>query len=307
MASPMTRAQIARQLQRGLNMVFGMKYKMWDEEWRQCGFAVDTSEKAYEEDVQMIGLAGAYEKAEGTDYTIDGGSEGYAARYVNLTFGLGVTFTEEAREDGLYLDIAKTMGSELARAHQYTKEVRHANIFNRAFNTSYKGGDGVELCGAHTLWNGDTLQNELATPADLSEESLEDLCIAIEGATNERGVPRALKPQKLLVHRENDFNAQRILNSTARPGTALNDTNAIKSMGKLPGGHMVNHYFTDPDAWFIIVDGCEKGLRHFVRKKIARRMYVDDKNGNMTYTTRERYAEGWTEYCQVWGSEGSGA
>ncbi len=300
----MNRASFRKELQEGLNTVFGMEYKSYQQEWKPI-FAVGNSNKAYEEDVLLAGLAGAPVKAEGAPVTYDSGAEAFTSRYVHETIALAFAITEEAEEDNLYGSIGSKYARALARSMQHTKEVKGAAILNNGFDANFPGGDGVALFSAsHPLWGGGTQSNTFATQADLSETSLEEALIQISKFVDERGIPVAIQAQKLIVPPDLMFVAERLLASQYRPGTADNDVNAMKSMGMIPGGSFQNHRLTDPDAWFLITD-CMDGLKHMVRKNIQRGLEGDFETGNMRYKARERYSFGWSDYRGAFGSSGA--
>ena len=301
----MNRAQFARQLQEGLNTVFGLEYEEWPEEWREI-YKVETSQKAYEEDVLMQGLGAAKVKAEGAGVEYDTGSELWARRYTHETIALAFAITEEAEEDNLYMSIGKRYAKSLAMSMQYTKELKGAAVLNNGFNSAYPGGDGKALFATdHPLGGGSQFGNKLATPADLHEASLEDVCIGVSKFVNERDIPVAMHVRKLVIPTDLEFIAQRVLHSQLRPGTADNDINAIKSLGKVPEGYCVNHYLTDPDAWFALTTA-KDGFKHFQRKKIARKVEGEFESGNMRYRARERYVFGFTDPRCGYASEGAG-
>jgi hypothetical protein len=290
----MNRARFRRQLQEGLNTVFGLAYRRYPEEWRQI-FSVETSRKAYEEDVLMVGLAGAQVKAEGAGVAYDAGAESWVARYHHDTIALAFAITEEAEEDGLYGRLGAKYARALARSLQHTKEVKGAAILNNGFNSSYPGGDGVELFSlAHPLWNGGVLKNEPDTPADLSEEALEDALIRISEWTDDRGIPVNVMAKALILPPELIFEGARLKLTELRPGTADNDINATKALGMVPEGCKVNHRLTDPDSWFLTSDA-EDGLKHMSRLSVRRGVEGDFNTGNMRYKARERYSFGWTD------------
>lgn len=300
----MNRNTFKKQLQEGLNTVFGLEYRRYPEEWR-AAFEVGNSNKAYEEDVLLAGLAGAPVKAEGAPVTYDAGGEAYTSRYVHETIALAFAITEEAEEDNLYGDIGAKYARALARSMQHTKEVKGAAIFNNGFNASYPGGDGVALFSAsHPLWGGGTQSNTFATQADLSETSLEEALIAISKWVDDRGIPVAIRGLRLVLPPDLQFIAERILASSQRPGSADNDINALKSKGMIPGGAHEMHRLTDPDAWFIVTDAMD-GLKHMVRKSIQRGIEGDFETGNMRYKARERYSFGWSDHRGAFGSSGA--
>jgi hypothetical protein len=299
----MNRSDFRRQLQEGLNAVFGMDYERYQEEWRD-GFDVETSQKAYEEDVLMYGLGAAPVKAEGDAIQYDEGAESYTARYNHETIAMGFAITEEAEEDGLYGSIGQKMSKGLSRSFLQTKEVKGANVFNNGFSSSFPGGDGVSLFStAHALANGGLLSNKLATPADLAEASMEALLVQISQWTDERGIP--IKPDviRLLIPTQLQFIATRLLMTPYRPETGDNDINAIFKLGSIRDGFVVNHRFTDPQGWFFKTDVSD-GLKHFVRKAISGGVEGDFETGNMRYKKRERYSFGWTDWRGAAGSEG---
>lgn len=300
----LNRADFRKQLQEGLNAVFGMAYKSYPEEWRGF-FEVSNSNKAFEEDVLMAGFGAAPVKGEGAGIEYDEGAESYVARYNHETIALAFAITEEAEEDGLYGALGSKYAKALARSLQHTKEVKGSNVLNNGFSASYPGGDGVALFATnHPLWGGGTQSNKLSTPADLSEASIEAALIQIGDWVDERGIPVAIQAKCIVIPTELQFIAERILNSPYRSGTGDNDVNALKTMGTLPGGVKVNHRLTDADAWFIITDAPD-GLKHMVRKKVSRGIEGDFETGNMRYKARERYSFGWSDYRGAFASEGA--
>ena len=299
----LNRALFTKQLNLGLNTVFGMEYDRYPEQWRAI-YSVEQSQKAFEEDVQMIGFGAAPTKAEGAMINYDSGREGFVSRYVHETVALAFAITEEAEEDGLYGSLGAKYARALARSMQQTKEVKGANVFNNATGTSV-GGDGVSLLNSsHPLGGGGTASNKLATAADLSETSLESLLIQISEAVDDRSIPVALSGRKLAVPPQLVFIAERILKSNLRPGTADNDINALRNMGMIPEGVVVNQRFTDPDQYFILTD-CPDGMKHFVRAPIKKAVEGDFETGNLRYKVRERYSFGFTDWRGVYGSEGA--
>jgi len=299
----LNRAQFTKQLNLGLNTVFGMEYDRYPEQWRAI-YSTEQSMKAFEEDVQMIGFGEAPTKAEGAMITYENGREGYVARYVHETVALAFSITEEAEEDGLYGSLGAKYARALARSMQHTKEIKGANVLNNATTTS-TGGDGVSLLSAsHPTGGGSTQSNTLATAADLSETSLETLLIQIAEAKDDREIPIALIGQKLICPPELLFVAERVLNSNLRPGTADNDINAVKALGMIPGGVVVNQRLTDADQWFIGTD-CPDGMKHFVRAPIKKAVEGDFGTGNLRYKTRERYSFGFTDWRGIYGTEGA--
>lgn len=300
----MNRTDFRRQLQEGLNTVFGLEYDQYREEWRDI-FDVETSAKAYEEDVLMVGLGAAPVKPEGTAIAYDDGGESYVARYNHETVALGFSVTEEAEEDGLYGSVGQKMARSLARSLLQTKEVKGANILNNGFSSSFTGGDGVALYStAHPLFGGGTLQNKLTTPADLAEASLEEMAILIADWTDDRGIPMSAQIEKLILPNELQFVAARILMSPYQPDTGDNNINALFKLGTIRQGFTINHRLTDPDAWFLKTN-VPDGLKHFVRKAVTGGVEGDFETGNMRYKKRERYSFGWSDWRGTAASEGA--
>jgi hypothetical protein len=297
----MNRNDFRKQLQEGLNAIFGLEYKRHPEEWRDA-FDIETSTKAFEEDVLMSGFAGAPVKPEGMGVEYDQGQESYVARYTHETIALAFSITEEAEEDGLYGSLGAKFSRSLARSLQHTKEVKGAAVFNNGF--SLNGGDGVPLFSAsHPMVGGGVLANTLAVPADLSEAALEQAAIDIGDFVDDRGIPIAAQITKLLIPTELQFVATRLLMSTGRTNTGDNDINAIARLGTVSGGFAVNHRFTDPDAWFLKTD-VPDGLKHFVRKKVSRGLEGDFETGNLRYKARERYSFGYSNFRGSFGVPG---
>lgn len=299
----MTRSEFKSLLWEGLNTVFGLNYTKYQKEWPML-FETQRSTKAWEEDVLIYGFDQAPEKPEGEGIAYDQGGEAWTSRYVNKTYGLAFAITEEARDDNQYGDLGRKYSAALARSMYYTEEIVHADIFNNAFSTSYVGGDGKPLLSTtHPLARGGTFRNKLATPADLSETSLEAACIDIENFVDDAGIPVKVMVDCLAIPNELKFVAERILKSTLRPGTADNDVNALNSMGAVPKV-VVSHYFTDTDAWFLKTDAMD-GLKHMERKGLTRKLEGDFETGNLRYKVTRRFAAGWTDPRGLYGSEGA--
>lgn len=301
---PMNRALFAKELEPGLNALFGLAYDDYDEQWRGV-FDFNTSSKAFEEDTLLVGFSGAPDKSEGAAVSYDIASESWTARYVHTTVALAFALTEEAEEDNLYESLAQRYTKALARSMFHTKEVKAANILNRAFNTSYLGGDSKELNATdHPLTGGGTFSNELSTPADLNETSMEAILIQIAKAVDEKSIPVALMATKLVVPPDLTFIAERLLGSAYRTNTSDNDISAIYSRKMLQGGYHVMQRLTDTDAWFVKTD-CPDGMKYFERIAIANRMEGDFETGNIRYKSRERYTFGWTDPRSIYASAGA--
>ena len=300
----MSRAQLLKELLPGLNALFGLEYKQYGEEHREI-FEQETSERSFEEEVKLSGFAAAPVKNEGSAIAYDNAQEAYTARYNHETIAMGFSITEEAMEDNLYDSLSARYTKALARAMAYTKQVKGADILNRAFDTNYTYGDGVVLCStAHPLVSGGTNSNRPTTASDLNETSLESAIIQISNWTDERGLLVAGKPKKLIIPPDLMFIAQRLLKTEGRVGTADNDINAVRSMGVIPGGFSVNHYLTDTNAWFITTD-IPNGLKYFVRTPMSTSMDGDFDTGNARYKARERYSFGVSDALGIFGSPGT--
>jgi hypothetical protein len=298
-----TRAQLAKELEPGLNALFGLEYDRYEREHSEI-FDEESSDRAFEEEVMLAGFSTAPVKAEGAAITFDDAQETYTARYTHETIALAFSITEEAIEDNLYDRLAARYTRALARSMSQTKQVKAASILNNAFSTSYPVGDGAALCSsAHPAISGNQ-RNQLSTAADLNETSLEQMLIDVAGLTDERGLKIAVRGMKLMIPKELQFVAERVLNSNLRPGTADNDLNAMKSMGMLPDGAVVNHYLTDTDAYFIKTDA-PNGFKLFQRTPLRTAMEGDFDTGNMRYKARERYSFGVSDWRCVFGTAGA--
>lgn len=299
-----SRAQLAKELEPGLNALFGMEYNRYEGQHSEI-FDTESSDRAFEEEVMLSGFGAAPVKNEGSGISYDDANEAYTARYNHETVAMAFSITEEAIEDNLYDRLASRYTRALARSMAHTKQVKAASVLNNAFNSSFAGGDGVELCStAHPLTNGGTFANEPSTAADLNETSLEDALINIAGFTDERGLIIALRGMKLIIPRQLQFVAERLLVSNLRVGTADNDVNAIKSSGLLPEGYVVNDYLIDTDAFFIKTDA-PNGFKHFERMALSTAMDPDFDTGNMRFKARERYSFGFSDPRAVFGSPGA--
>ena len=299
-----SRAQLVKELEPGLNALFGLEYKRYEDEAAQI-FDNESSDRAFEEEVMLSGFGTADVKPEGSGVQYDDAQETYTARYTHETVALAFALTEEAIGDNLYDRISSRYTKALARSMATSKQVKGANVLINAFAASgYNGGDGESLCGnAHPTLNGNQ-SNIPSTAADLSETSLEQALIDIAGYQDERGLKIAAQGQKMIIPKELQFTAERIMKSQGRVGTADNDINAIKAMGMVPQGYTVNHYLTDTDAWFIKTD-VPNGMKHFVRAPLKTAMEGDFDTGNVRYKARERYSFGWSDWRGIYGNQGA--
>jgi len=298
-----SRNQLVKELEPGLNALFGLEYNRYENQHEEI-FTKETSDRAFEEEVMLSGFANASVKPEGSAVTFDNAQETYTSRYQHETVALAFSITEEAIEDNLYDRLSSRYTKALARSMANTKQVKAANVLNRAFNSSFTGGDGKELCATDHPTIFGTVKNELSTSADLSETSLEQALIDINAFTDERGLKIAARGVKMIIPSELQFTAERIMNSANRVGTADNDINAVKSMGMIPQGYVVNNYLTDTDAFFIITD-VPNGLKYFERSPIKTSMEGDFDTGNVRYKARERYSFGFSDFRGIFGSPGA--
>lgn len=306
----MSRAQLLKELLPGLNGLFGLEYKRYGAEHAEI-YETENSERSFEEEVKLSGFSSAPVKTEGGAIVYDSAQEAFTARYVHETIALGFGITEEAIEDNLYDSLSGRYTKALARSMAYTKQVKAAAILNNAFSGSFLYGDGVSLCStAHPTVGGFTNANRPSSDVDLNETALEDAYINMAAWVDERGLLIAAKPKKLVIHPSNTFVATRILQtelSTTAGGSnafAKNDINAIKTNGAIPGGYTVNHWLTDPDAWFLLTD-VPNGLKHFVRVPLKTDMEGDFETGNVRYKARERYSFGVSDPLGIYGTAGA--
>ncbi len=266
----------------------------------------ETSDRAFEEEVMLSGFANAYVKPEGSAVAFDNAQETYTARYTNETVALAFALTEEAMEDNLYDRLASRYTKALARSMANAKQIKAATPLNQGLPLvdNFDSGDGVSLFNTAHPTISVNVSNTLTTPADLNETSLEQAMIDIAGMTDERGLKIAARGMKMIVPSENQFNAERLLKSQGRVGTADNDINALKNMGMVPEGYRVNHYLTDPDSYYIITD-VPNGMKYFERLPIQTKMEGDFSTGNVRYKARERYSFGVSDYRGIYGVAGA--
>ena len=298
-----SRAQLVKELEPGLNALFGLEYKNYENQHTQI-YSVESSDRAFEEEVMESGFGEAPVKSEGSGVSYDQAQEVYTARYTHETIALAFSLTEEAVEDNLYDRLSARYTKALARSMAQTKQIKAAAVLNGAFTTSI-GGDGIVLCATnHPTLSGPNLSNTLATPADLSETSLEQSLIDIAAFTDERGLKIAVQGLKLIIPKELMFTADRIMKSTLRVGTADNDVNAIRNMGMVPQGYVVNNFLTDPDAFFLKTDA-PNGMKMFERVSMKTGFEGDFDTGNVRYKARERYSFGFSDPRGIFGSPGA--
>jgi hypothetical protein len=300
-----SRQQLVKELEPGLNALFGLEYKQYADETKQI-FVTESSDRAFEEEVMLSGFGDAAVKPEGQGVSFDTAQETYTARYTMETIALAFAITEEAIEDNLYDRLASRYTKALARSMASTKNTKGSAILNNGFtgsgNPTY--GDGqVLLIAAHPTLSGNQ-SNILSTASDLNETSLEQAMIDIAAFKDERGLKVAAKARKLIIPSALQFTAERLLKSQGRVGTADNDINALKNMNMIPEGYVVNHYLSDADAWFVTTD-VPNGLKHFDRAPLKTSMEGDFDTGNVRYKARERYVFGVSDWRGIFGTAGA--
>ena len=297
-----SRNQLVKELEPGLNALFGLEYKQYENQTSEI-YTTESSDRAFEEEVMLSGFASAQVKPEGSGVSYDNAQETFTARYTNETIALAFAITEEAIEDNLYDRLASRYTKALARSMAQTKQVKGAAPLNNGFGT-FTSGDGVSLFNtAHTTIAG-SFSNTLATAADLNETSLEQSLIDIAAMTDERGLKIAAKGMKMIIPSALQFTAERLMASAGRVGTADNDINAIKSMGMIPQGYVVNNFLTDTDAFYITTD-VPNGMKNFERTPLSTKMEGDFDTGNVRYKARERYVFGVSDPRGIFASPGA--
>ena len=299
-----SRAQLVKELEPGLNALFGLEYKRYENQHAEI-YAQESSDRAFEEEVMLSGFANADVKAEGQGINYDEAQETFTARYTNETIALAFAITEEAIEDNLYDRIASRYTKALARSMSNAKEVKSVNpLINGLPGGSFNTGDAVTLINASHPTIAGTFSNTLATASDLNETSLEQSLIDIAKMTDERGLKIAARGMKMIIPSELQFTAERLMKSQGRVGTADNDINAVKSMGMVPQGYHVNNFLTDSDAFYIITD-VPNGMKMFNRAPLTTAMEGDFDTGNVRYKARERYSFGCSDPRGIFGSPGA--
>lgn len=299
----MVSSNFAKALWPGINAWYGKAYAEHQEEYNKL-FDVQSDTRAYVEDVGISSFGLAAVKPEGQAFPYDEENQAFLTRYTHVVYGLGFIITRELFEDDQYGVVGQRRAKGLAFSMRQTKEIVGANVYNRAFNSSFTGGDGKEMCATdHPNYAGGTWANELSTAADLSESALEQACIDIMKWENDRGLKVAIMPESLIIPPDLAFEAERILSSTYRVGTADNDINALNAMGKFRNV-VVNHYLTDADAWFIRTNAPD-GLKFFERRSMQFGIDNDFDTENAKFKATERYSAGWTDPRGIFGSPGA--
>lgn len=300
----MTSGTFAKALWPGVNKFWGKAYNEFPVEYTAL-FDTYTSRRRYEEDVGLSSFGLASVKEEGGSVSYDTEKQGLTTRYQHITYGLGFVVTREAMDDDLYDLVAARKAQSLAFSARQTKETVAANVYNRAFSSSYLGADNVCLANsAHVNVAGGTYSNVPTTDADISEAALEQATIDIMRFTNDRGLKINIMPDKIIVAPEQMYELHRILKAELRVGTSNNDPNALKAMGKFPGGVIVNHYLTDTDAWFIRTN-CPDGMKHWVRRAPEFSIDNDWDTENAKFKYTERYSFGWTDPRGIYACQGA--
>ena len=298
-----SRGQLVKELEPGLNALFGLEYKQYENQHAEI-YTTESSDRAFEEEVMLSGFAQAQVKPEGSGVTFDNAQETYTARYTHETVALAFSITEEAIEDNLYDRLASRYTKALARSMANTKQVKAVSPLINGFNGNFTSGDGSNLFATSHATIAGTTSNTLSTAADLNETSLEQSMIDIAAMTDERGLKIASRGVKMIIPSALQFTAERLMKSQGRVGTADNDINAIASMGMLPQGYRVNNFLTDPDAFYIITD-VPNGMKYFQRAAIKTAMEGDFDTGNVRYKARERYSFGVSDFRGIFGVEGA--
>lgn len=301
---PINSGNFAKALEPGVNKWYGDAYDEHEVQYTSL-FDTNTSRRAFEEDMSISGFGLAQVKPEGQAINYDTMQQGFLTRYSHVVYALGFVITQEVYDDDLYDVVGKRNAKSLAFSMRQTKEIVGANVYNRAFNSSYTGGDGVELISsAHPNYAGGTFSNTLATAADLSEASLEQSVIDLMDYTNDRGLQINVMPRCLIIPTELSFEAYRIMNSQLRISTADNDPNALREMGKFPEGIKVNNYLTDSDAFFIRTSVGD-GMKYFERKGDDFGLDNDFDTSNAKFKASGRYSFGWSDARGIFASPGA--
>ena len=299
-----SRGQLVKELEPGLNALFGLEYKRYENQHAEI-YTTESSDRAFEEEVMLSGFANAQVKAEGSGVSFDNAQETYTARYSHETVALAFAITEEAIEDNLYDRLSSRYTKALARSMANTKQVKSVNpLINGLPGGTFTSGDGVTLINTSHPTIAGTVSNTLATAADLNETSLEQSLIDIAAMTDERGLKIAARGLKMIIPSELQFTAERLMKSQGRVGTADNDVNAIASMGMIPQGYRVNNFLTDTDAFYIMTD-VPNGMKYFERSPIKTAMEGDFDTGNVRYKARERYSFGVSDFRGIFASPGA--
>lgn len=288
----------------GVYAWWGIKYNEHPLECLELFEQRNSGEQSYEELVESTGTGLAPIKVQGDSISYDSMAQGTISRFTHVTYGLGAIITREAIEDNLYPKLGKQFAGALAFSMRQTKENVAAGVYNRGFNSNFPGGDGQAMISkTHPSLSG-SQSNHITVSADFSEIALESLLIQVADAKNSRGLRLSLMPQTLHIPPQLIFDAERVLSSTLQSGTSNNDVNALNSLNKMPGGIKVNHYLTDPDAWFIRTN-CPEGMLQFNRRAVEMTQDNDFDTENAKMKTTERYSLGVNDWRGIYGSPGA--
>lgn len=286
----------------GLNTIYGKSYTDYKEEYSQV-YSVHKSKRAAEEDLFVASFGLLSRRGEGAPISYDTEHQGFLTRYIHGEYAGGFKITRNMMEDDLYEVVGERKAKGLARSEKQTRETVAWTVLNRAFNSSFVGGDGKELLATdHPNVTGGTWQNELTTSADVSEAAFEQACIDIGNWTDDRGLKIAAKPVKMVIPLALDFEVNKIMKTEYEVGTANNTVNIVRS--RFPGGVMVSHYLTDNDAWFIKTD-VENGLKFYERRAPSFDMENDFDTDNAKFKVSTRYSVGWSDPRGLYGSPGA--
>ena len=303
MAVPMRSTDFRSIVEPILNEEFDGLYNQRADEWKQVFTERQGIPRNYHEEPVLYGFGAAPELPDGMPVTYQSGGVLFNARYVYKVYGLAFALTKVLVEDGDHISIGQTYAKHLAQSLIETKETLCANILNRAFNSSYAGGDGVSLVNsAHPIASG-TFSNVLTTAANLSQTSLEQMLIQIRNAIDNNGKRIRLTPEKLVLSPSNVFQGEVLLKSVLRAGTGNNDINPINSMGMINGGQANLSRLTSTTAWWVQTDA-KVGLQLMMRRKLEKSMEGDFETDSMRYKATERYIPGWTDPRTIFGTAG---
>ena len=303
MAGVITRGVNPKLMWPGLNTIYGLTYNEYSPQWKELFPTSYMSDKAYEEDVSMTGVGLAPVKPEGDAFSYDTMKQAYTSRYTHVAYSIGYIISYEETRDNQYSQVGPQRTRNVAFSMHQTKERIAADIYNRAFNSSYTGGDGVSFINSSHPTEGGTLSNDATVAANLSEYALEQMIIQIQQIRDNRNNLISVMPDALIVPPAQQFEATRIMRNPDRPGTADRDINAIYTLGMLPGGVKVNQFLTSTTAWFIRTN-CPDGLKHFQREAPIFRNDNDFPTMNARFSGYERYSFGWTDWRGLFGNEG---
>lgn len=286
----------------GVHATWGQVYAQHSPQYTDL-YDVLSSSKAYEQDVQITGFGLAPIKGQGASVTYDSEMQGWVSTYAHVAYGLGYIVTYEELQDNLYKEVATRRAKANAFSMNQTIENVAAFLYNNAFNTTYWAmPDGQALISsAHVNPSGGTFSNQLTPGADLSEAALEDICIQIMNTTQDRGLKISILPESLHIATAEWFNANRILKSVLQAHTGNNAINVLKATNAFPKGIKMNHYFTNPNAWFVRTN-CPNGMQMFWRNKPQFSQDNDFDTKNAKAASYMRFSVGATDPRGIFGS-----